>query len=176
MIKNMKLKSAYDILQAPYIRIDSYIRQPGTTNGRPNIKPSFDYVIAPSAKKIATYIVNQIFGSELVTQTEGLSINWLMPTLKEALELSVYEEEAFIYIHKFDGKIYLECIKKSDIHNLVQKFDKVISATIIQEFNTDENEYELHREIEIKDGNTYLKMKAYELNSYNKLTPIPIGE
>ena len=57
----------------------------------------------------------------------------------------------------------------------MQKFDKVISATIIQEFNTDENEYELHREIEIKDGNTYLKMKAYELNSYNKLTPIPIG-
>ena len=175
MIKNMKLKSAYDVLQAPYIRIESYIRQPGITNGKPNIKPSFDYVIAPSAKKIATYIVNQIFGSELVTQTEGLSINWLMPTLKEALELSVYEEEAFIYIHKFDGKIYLECIKKSDIHNLVQKFDKVISATIIQEFNTDENEYELHREIEIKDGNTYLEMKAYELDSYNKLTPIPIG-
>ena len=72
MIKNMKLKSAYDILQAPYIRIDSYIRQPGITNGRPNIKPSFDYVIAPSAKKIANYIVNQIFGSEVVKEKEGI--------------------------------------------------------------------------------------------------------
>ncbi len=174
MIRDSRIKPAYDVLQAPYIRVESYVRQPGITNGRLNIKRGYDYVIAPSAKKIATYITNQIFGSELVTQTEGLSINWLMPALKEALELSVYETEAFIYIHKFDNKIYLECIKKSDIHDLVQKFDKVISGTIIQTVETEENIYELHRQIELKDGNTYLKLKAYELDNKSKLIPIPI--
>lgn len=173
MIKYTRLKP-YNYLEAPYIRVEATVTQPGITNGKPNIKQETRYIVAPSGKKIATYIVNQIFGSDLVTQTEGLSINWLMPTLKECLELAVYQNESFILIHKFDDKIYLECIKKSDIHDLVQKFDKVISGTIIQEFEGDNNSYELHRHIEIKDGITYMTMNAYELNKYNKLTPIDI--
>ena len=66
---------AYDSLQAPYIKVETEVRVPGTKNGIPNIKKCDKYVIAPSGKKIATYIVNQIFGNELVTQTEWLSIN-----------------------------------------------------------------------------------------------------
>ena len=96
MIKNMKLRPNCNVLEAPYIRIEATVTQPGITNGKPNIKRECRYIVAPSSKKIATYIVNQIFGSDLVTQTEGLSINWLMPTLKESLELAVYEEESFI--------------------------------------------------------------------------------
>ena len=98
---------------------------------------------------------------DLLTQTEGLDINWIMPSLGEALELSVYEGESFIYIHKFDDKIYLECIKKCDIHNLVQRYDKVISCDIIQDFVGDEYDYSLKRHIEIEDGNTELVFTAY---------------
>lgn len=173
MIKYMNLKQA-NPLQAPFIKVNATVTIPGVTNGKPNIKRADNYVIAPSGKKISTYIVNQIFGSDLVTQTEGLSINWLMPTLKEALELAVYQEESFIYIHKFDNKIYLECIKKTDIHNLVQKFDKVISGTIIQEIDTEEKSYELHRDFQIDNGTTYLEFSAYEVDNDNKLTEIPI--
>lgn len=171
MIKYIDLKPSVNFLQAPFIKIDSTITYPGTTNGVPNIKNK--YIVAPSGKKVATYIVNQIFGSDLVTQTEGLSINWLMPSLKEALELAVYQEESFIYIHKFDNKIYLECIKKTDIHDLVQKFDKVISGTIIQEVETENANYELHRHFELENGNTLLTFNAYEAKN-NKLTPIPL--
>lgn len=173
MIKYMNLKKA-NPLQAPFIKVDATVTIPGVTNGKPNIKREDNYVIAPSGKKIATYIVNQIFGSDLVTQTEGLSINWLMPTLKEALELAVYQEESFIYIHKFDNKIYLECIKKTDIHDLVQKFDKVISGTIIQEIETEEKSYELHREFTIDNGTTYLVFRAFEVDNDKKLAEIPI--
>lgn len=175
MTSNMKLKSAYDYLQAPYIRVEATVTQPGVTNGKPNIFKKSDYVIAPSAKKVATYIVNQIFGSDLVTQTEGLSINWLMPTLKESLELSVYEEESFILINKFDNKIYLECIKKSDIHNLIQKYDKVISGTIIQLFTVDEETYELHRDIKLENGYTYMTMTPYKIDIKGKLIPIDLN-
>lgn len=84
-----------------------------------------------------------------------------MPTLSEALELSVYERESFIYIHKFDNKIYLECIKKCDIHNLVQRYDKVLSCDLIQDFEGKENNYYLKRHIEMKDGNTELTFTAY---------------
>lgn len=175
MTSNMKLKSAYDYLQAPYIKVEATVTQPGVTNGKPNIFKKSDYVIAPSAKKVATYIVNQIFGSDLVTQTEGLSINWLMPTLKESLELSVYEEESFILINKFDNKIYLECIKKSDIHNLIQKYDKVISGTIIQLFTVDEETYELHRDIKFENGYTYMTMTPYKIDIKGKLIPIDLN-
>lgn len=175
MISFTKLKSAYDVLQAPFIQVNATVTQPGITNGKPNIVRSNDYIIAPSGKKVATYIVNQIFGSDLVTQTEGLSINWLMPTLKEALELAVYQEESFIYIHKFDNKIYLECIKKTDIHDLIQKFDKIISGTIIQEFQGDDTNYELHRHFEIENGNTYLTMKAFKTNNAGELIPIDLA-
>ena len=111
MNNTMRLKSAYNYLEAPYIRVEATITQPGITNGKPNIYKKDDYIVAPSAKKVATYIVNQIFGSDLTTQTEGLSINWLMPTLKKSLELAVYEEESFILINKFDNKKTLKYFK-----------------------------------------------------------------
>lgn len=151
----------FNPLQAPYIDVKVKVISPGTTNGKPNIKTEDRYVLAPSAKKIGTYIRNQLFGSDLMTQTEGLDINWLMPTLGEALELSVYEGESFIYIHKFDNKVYLECIKKCDIHNLVQRYDKIISCDIVQDFEGKENDYCLVRHIELEDGNTTLSFKAY---------------
>lgn len=173
-MNNARIKSAYNVLEAPYIKVEATVTQPGMTNGKPNIFRKSKYIVAPSGKKVATYIVNQIFGSDLVTQTEGLNINWLMPTLKESLELAVYEEESFILIHKFDNKIYLECIKKSDIHDLVQKFDKVISGTIIQEYDTSDETYELHREILIDNGTTYMNMKAYKIDG-SKLVPIDIN-
>lgn len=171
----------FNPLQAPYIKVNVKITNPGTTNGKPNITSEDRYVLAPSAKKIGTYIRNQLFGSDLLTQTEGLDINWLMPTLGEALELSVYERESFIYIHKFDNKIYLECIKKCDIHNLVQRYDKVYSCDIIQDFEGKEYDYALKRHIEIENGNTELTFTAYRreknrnewqemsLNSFNEI-------
>lgn len=173
-MNNVRIKSAYNVLEAPYIKVEATVTQPGITNGKPNIFRKSKYIVAPSGKKVATYIVNQIFGSDLVTQTEGLNINWLMPTLKESLELAVYEEESFILIHKFDSKIYLECIKKSDIHDLVQKFDKVISGTIIQEYYTSDETYELHREMLLENGTTYMNMKAFKIDG-NKLVPIDIN-
>lgn len=173
-MNNARIKSAYNVLEAPYIKVEATVTQPGITNGKPNIFRKSKYIVAPSGKKVATYIVNQIFGSDLVTQTEGLNINWLMPTLKESLELAVYEEESFILIHKFDNKIYLECIKKSDIHDLVQKFDKVISGTIIQQYDGLEEEYELHRKIKIDNGTTYMNMEAFKIDG-SKLVPIDIN-
>lgn len=151
------------LLQTPYIRVKAKVIAPGTTNGVPNIKEEERFVVAPSAKKIATYIRNQLFGSDLVTQTEGLNINWLMPTLGRALEEAIYDKESFIYIHKFDNKVYLECLHKCDLHNLVQKYDKIISCDIIQDFDGEENDYSLKRHIEVKDGGTsILTFTAYE--------------
>lgn len=162
-------------LQSPYIKVKVKVVQPGTTNGIPNIKEEDKYVISPSAKKIATYIRNQIFGSDLVTQTEGLDINWLMPTLAESLEKAIYQEESFIYLHKFDNKVYLECLNKCDIHDLVQKYDKVFKATIVQEFETNKECYELRREIEINDGTSIVKFKAYNVKNKD-YRPISIEE
>lgn len=160
---NGKLRP-FNVLQAPYIRVMSEVIMPGQTNGKPNIKFEPRYIVSPSAKKISTYIVNQIFGSELVTQTEGLNVNWLMPVLKEALETAIYQEESFIYLHKFDNKVYLECIKKSDIHDLVQKFDKLYSATLIQDFNEVNKDYDymLKRHILIENGISVLRFEAFE--------------
>ena len=152
----------FNPLQTPYIKINVKITNPGITNGKPNIVNDERYVLAPSAKKIGTYIRNQLFGSDLLTQTEGLNINWIMPTLGEALELAIYEKESFIYIHKFENKVYLECIKKCDIHNLVQKYDKVYSCDIIQDFEGKEFDYALKRHIEMKDGNTEIVFTAYK--------------
>lgn len=152
----------FNPLQTPYIKINVKITNPGITNGKPNIVNDERYVLAPSAKKIGTYIRNQLFGSDLLTQTEGLNINWLMPTLGEALELAIYEKESFIYIHKFENKVYLECIKKCDIHNLVQKYDKVYSCDIIQDFEGKEFNYALKRHIEMEDGNTEIVFTAYK--------------
>ena len=151
----------FNPLQAPYINVKVKVISPGTTNGKPNITEEDRYMLAPSAKKIGTYIRNQLFGSDLLTQTEGLDINWIMPTLGEALELSVYERESFIYIHKFDNKVYLECIKKCDIHNLVQRYDKVISCDIIQDFEGKDYDYCLKRHIELHDGNSTVTFEAF---------------
>lgn len=174
-MKNTRIKPAFDVLQAPYIKVDATVIVNGSTNGRPNIRPGVKYCVAPSAKKIATYIVNQIFGSDLVTQTEGLNISWLMPTLKEALELGIYQKESFVYIHKYDDKIYLECFKLSDIHNLVQNFDKVISGTIVQEIDGNADvDYILKRHIKIENGNSYIKFEAFEETKKGKIHPISI--
>lgn len=166
----------YSPLQAPYINVKVKVIQPGTTNGKPNIKEENKYVVSPSAKKIATYIRNQIFGSDLVTQTEGLDINWLMPTLSESLEKAIYQEESFIYLHKFDNKVYLECLNKCDIHDLVQKYDKVLKGTIAQEFETDKEEYELRREIEINEGTSIVKFKAFRIKDNKDYIPISLDE
>lgn len=151
----------FNPLQAPYINVKVKVVSPGSTNGKPNITNEDKYVLAPSAKKIGTYIRNQLFGSDLMTQTEGLDINWIMPALGEALELSVYEQESFIYIHKFDNKVYLECIKKCDIHNLVQRYDKLLSCDIIQDFEGKEYNFCLQRHIELHDGNSTLIFTAF---------------
>lgn len=151
-----------ELLQAPYIRVSVRVTAPGTTNGKPNISYKDEYVIAPSAKKIATYIRNQLFGSELVTQTEGLEINWLMPTLSESLERAIYQTESFIYLHKYGNKVYLECLNKSDIHDLVQVFDQIKEATIVQEYDADKDHYELHRRIIINgDGTSTIEFTAF---------------
>ena len=150
-------------LQAPFIKIRASVTIPGETNGIPNIKEEARIVVAPSAKKIATYIRNQLFGSELLTEVEGLDVNWVMPTLGRALEEAVYSKESFIYIHKFDNKVYLECLNKNQIHNLVQKYDKIISLDIIQDYDGKEGDYSLVRHIEMQDdGTAIMEMKAYE--------------
>ena len=157
------------LFQAPFIRIVAEVTMPGTTNGIPNIKEDEKYVLAPSAKKIGTYIRNQIFGSDLVTQTDGLNINWIMPSLSKALEQAVYEKESFIYIHKFDNKVYLECLSKCEIHNLVQKYDKVYSLDIIQDYEYGDKELSLERHIEqLDDGTATITMKAFERSGDKK--------
>lgn len=177
-MNNTRIKPAFNVLEAPYIKVDATVIVPGATNGKSNIPEvtrRSRYCVAPSAKKIATYIVNQIFGSELVTQTDGLQIGWLMPTLKEALELSVYQEESFIYIHKFDNKIYLECLKRSDIYDLVQKYDQILSGRIVEEIDGDGDfDYMLERKFEIKDGKTYLTFRAFEKSKKGSSDPIEI--
>ena len=158
---NGKVKTT-GIWEAPFIQIKAKVTMPGTTNGKPNIEYKEEYVVAPSAKKIATYIRNQLFGTELVSQTENLDINWLMPTLSESLEKAIYQTESFIYLHKYDNKVYLECLNKNDIHDLVQVFDQVKEATIIQEFYDDKDRYELHRHIVIVgDGTSIVKFSAF---------------
>ena len=152
-------------LQAPFIRVETEVVLNGITNGKNNLKKKTEvtYKISPPAKKIATYVCNQIFGSELITNIpEG--INWLMPSLRQALETCVYCKEAFIYLHKFDNKVYLETINKNQIFDLVQKFDKVYSCRIVEQ----EENIELHRIIKIEDGKTYLTLKAYEIDDYGK--------
>ncbi|MBQ1793663.1 MAG: hypothetical protein II006_03315 [Peptostreptococcaceae bacterium] len=180
---NGKIRES-SVLQAPFIKVISKITMPGTTNGIPNIKNEEKYVVAPSAKKIATYIRNQLFGSDLMTQTDGLDINWIMPALGTALENAVYCKESFIYIHKFDNKVYLECLKKNELFNLVQKYDKVISFDIIQDYDTEDTRYSLERHVDQKDdGTSVITMRAFEktkgrkeewinieLSRFNKIT------
>ena len=48
-----------NVLEAPYINVKVKVVSQGTTNGKPNIKYKDDYIVAPSAKKIAIYIKNK---------------------------------------------------------------------------------------------------------------------
>ena len=156
-----KLKQS-EIFQPPFISVKAKVVMPGTTNGVSNIKYQEEYVVAPSAKKIATYIKNQLFGSELITQTEGMEINWLMPTLSEAVEKAIYQTESFVYLHNYNDKVYLECLYKNEIHDLVQVFDQFKEGTIIQEYEYEEDKYELHRHIVITgDGTSTIEFKAF---------------
>ena len=164
------------IWEAPFIQVKAKITMPGKTNGKPNIKYNEEYVVSPSAKKIATYIRNQIFGSELVSQTEDMDINWLMPTLSESLERAIYQKESFIYLHKYNDKVYLECLNHNDIHDIEQVFDQVKKATIIQDFETEKNKYELHRVITLPGNSTsIIEFKAY-INEEGKIREIPINK
>lgn len=161
------------IWEPPFIQIKAKVTIPGETNGKPNIRYKEDYVVAPSAKKIATYIRNQLFGSELIA--EGLDINWLMPTLSESLEKAIYQTESFIYLHKYNDKVYLECLNKNDIHDLVQVFDQVKEATIIQEYCDEDDRYELNRHITIVgDGTSVIEFKAF-YDDNGKLREIPLS-
>lgn len=172
---NGKIKTT-GIWEAPFIQIKAKVTQPGTTNGKPNIEYKEEYVVAPSAKKIATYIRNQLFGSELVSQTDGLEINWLMPTLSESLEKAIYQTESFIYLHKYNNKVYLECLNKNDIHDLKQVFDQVKEATIKQEYWYDKDKYELWRKITIAgNGTSVIEFSAY-LDDKGKLREIPLSK
>lgn len=172
---NGKIKTT-GIWDAPFIQVKAKITMPGETNGKPNIKYKEEYIVAPSAKKIATYIRNQIFGSELVTQTEGMDINWLMPTLGESLEKAIYQTESFIYLHKYNNKVYLECLNKNDIHDLVQVFDQVKEATIKQEYFYGDECYELHRHITIVgNGTSIIKFTAFRDNK-GKLERIQLSQ
>ena len=158
-------------LQAPFIKVQAEVVLNGVTNGKNNLKRTeTTYKVSPPAKKIATYVCNQIFGSDLVTNIEK-GINWLMPSLREALETCVYCKEAFIYLHKFDNKVYLETIKPNQIFDLKQRFDKVYSCTIIEE---NEN-LSLHRHIEMESGKSWLTFKAFEKDKNGKDIEIPLS-
>jgi hypothetical protein len=161
-------------LGVPYIKVDVEVVHNSRTNGKPVIKKKRDYKIVPSAKKIATYITNQIFGSDIVMQVEDANVNWLMPTLREVLEDCIYSQEGFIYLHKFDDKVYLECIRKNQLFDLVQKYDKVYSCTIVDE--DEDLGLELHRKIKLEDGKSYIEIEAYEIDKRtNKLERITLA-
>ena len=161
-------------LEAPFIKVEVEVTENALINGKkPKIKK---YKLAPSPKKIANYIVNQIFGSDIVLQAESYNINWLMPSLKEALENAIYCKEAFLYLHKFDGKIYLECIKPNNIFDLVQKFDKVYSLTLVECEDVGDEKLELHRHIQMDNGKSYIELQAYRIDRFGKQIPIPISE
>lgn len=162
-------------LDAPFIKVEVEVTENAKINGKkPKIKKKNKYKIAPSPKKIANYIVNQIFGSDIVLEAQDYNINWLMPTLKEVLENCIYLKEAFVYLHKFDGKVYLECLKPNNIFDLVQKFDKVYSCTLVEQEETEDGEIELHRHIIIDGGKSYIELQAYRIDKYNKPLPITI--
>ena len=78
-------------LQAPFIKVNVEVTENAIENGKPKIKKQSYYKICPSAKKIATYIVNQILGSDIIVP--DTDINWLMPTLQKSLEQAIYSKE-----------------------------------------------------------------------------------
>ena len=79
--------------------------------------------------------------------------------------------------------MYLECLNKCQIHNLVQKYDKIISCDIIHDWDLEDSDICLQRHIEIEDdGTAVITMKAFEktkrdtdwisipLSRFNRLT------
>ena len=62
MLGNLRQSNPF---QAPYINVKVKVVSPGITDGKPNIREEDRYVLSPSAKKIGTYIRNQLFGSDL---------------------------------------------------------------------------------------------------------------
>ena len=169
----------FNPLEAPFIKINAEVIYNQRINGKkPIVKKETKYKLAPSAKKIATYITNQIFGSDIVLQAKEYNVNWLMPTLKEVLENCIYCKEAFVYLHRFDDKVYLECIKPNNIFDLKQKYDKVYEATIAECFDetetNGEDKLELHRIIRMENGTSYINFQAYMIDKYGKQMPIPI--
>lgn len=169
----------FNPLEAPFIKINAEVIYNQRINGKkPIIKKETKYKLAPSGKKIATYITNQIFGSDIVLQAKEYNVNWLMPTLKEVLENCIYCKEAFVYLHRLDDKVYLECIKPNNIFDLKQKYDKVYEATIAECFDetetNGEDKLELHRIIRMENGTSYINFQAYTIDKYGKQMPIPI--
>ena len=168
-------------LEAPFIKVRAEVTLNAKINGKkPKVKKEIKYKLAPSSKKIATYITNQIFGSDIVLQAKEYNVNWLMPTLKEVLENCIYCKEAFIYLHKLDDKVYLECIKPNNIFDIKQKYDKVYEATIVECFDEEDTgnediKLELHRKIKMDKGITYANFQAYQIDKYNKATPITLS-
>lgn len=166
---NNNLKE-FRVLQPPFISVDVEVIENSRINGKQVHKKKYrEYKIAPSAKKIATYLVNHILGSDLIVP--DTDVNWLMPSLQEALEQAIYCEESFIYLHKFNNKVYLETIRPNQIFDLVQKYDKVYSGTIVER----NGNLELHRIIKMQDGKTLLELEAYEIKDNGKEVPISIA-
>lgn len=157
-------------LREPFIKVNVEVIENGMINGQPTIKRESHYEVAPSAKKIATYIVNQLFGTDLIVKDND--INWLMPSLKEALSEAIYCKESFICLHKFDNKVYLETIRPNQIFDLVQKYDRLYSGTIVEVSGG----YELHRHFEIENGQTILELSAYRVEDNGKEILVPLGE
>ena len=157
-------------LQEPFIKVDVQVIQNARINGKSIIKTEYRYEVSPSAKKIATYIVNQLFGTDLVVKDND--INWLMPSLKEALTEAIYCKESYICLKKFDDKVYIETLRPNQIFDLVQKYDKLYSGTIV-EIN---GKYELHRHFEIDNGTTYLDLEAYKIEDNNKEVLVSLAE
>ena len=77
-----------------------------------------------------------------------------MPNTRRSTRRRLYTIKRKFYIYPFDNKVYLECIPKCMIHNLVQKFDRVISCDIIQDFEIGKEVYSLERHIELKEDGT----------------------
>lgn len=157
-------------LQEPFIKITAEIVMNGKINGKPTIKRESRYEVAPSAKKIATYVINQLFGTDIIVK--DTDINWLMPSLRDALEQAIYCKESFICLHKFDNKVYLETLRPNQIFDIVQKYDKLYSGTIV-EIN---GNYELHRHFELDNGNTILELEAYRIEDNGKEIPVSLAE
>jgi len=88
----------------------------------------------------------------------------------------VYCKDSFIYLHKFDNKVYLEIVKPNQLFNLVQKFDKIYSCTIVQEDEVAGRKLVLYRDIKLEDGKSFITLRAAEMDKYNKEEAITINK